>query len=72
MNPSPLWAKGKGPLFGAVSGDAEFGKDSPYGQKYEIRGTLRGASGRSARVLTVWIVRFGADVPQFVTAIPED
>ena len=56
----------------AISGDAELGKDSPYGQKYEIRGTLRGASGRSARVLTVWIVRFGADVPQFVTAIPED
>ena len=24
----------------AVSGDAELGKESPYGQKYEVRGTL--------------------------------
>jgi|SRR5207253_8292957 len=54
----------------AVSGDAERGKDSPYGQKYEIRGTLNGPSGRSARVLTVWIILFGSDVPQFVTAFP--
>jgi hypothetical protein len=54
----------------AVSGDAERGKDSPYGQKYEIRGTLNGPSGRSAKVLTVWIILFGSDVPLFVTAFP--
>lgn len=54
----------------AVSGDAELGRDSPYGQKYEIRGTLKGPSGKSAEVLTVWIVLFGGDVPQFVTAFP--
>lgn len=56
----------------AISGDAELGKDSPYGQKYEIRGTLRGPSGKLAEVLTVWIVLFGRDVPQFVTAFPGD
>ena len=54
----------------AISGDAELGKDSPYGQKYEIWGTLRGPSGKSAEVLTVWIVLFGGDVTQFVTAFP--
>jgi len=54
----------------AVSGDAELGRDSPYGQKYEIRGTLSGPAGRSAGVLTVWIILFGGDVPQFVTAFP--
>ena len=54
----------------AVSGDAELGKGSRYGQKYEIRGILRGPSGRSAGVLTVWIILFGGDVPQFVTAFP--
>ena len=56
----------------AVSGDAELGKNSPYPycQKYEIRGTLRCASGRSAKVLTVWIILFGGDAPQFVTAFP--
>ena len=54
----------------AVSCDAELGKSSPYSQKYEIRGTLSGPSGRSAGVLTVWIILFGGDVPQFVTAFP--
>jgi hypothetical protein len=54
----------------AGSGDAEPGRESPYGQKYEIRGTLNGPSGKSARVLTVWIVRFERDVPEFVTAFP--
>jgi len=54
----------------AASGEAEPGRESPYGQKYEIHGTLNGPSGKSARVLTVWIVRFGSDVPQFVTAYP--
>ena len=54
----------------AVSGEAEPGRESPYGQKYEIHGTLNGPSGRSARVLTVWIVRLGSDIPEFVTAFP--
>jgi hypothetical protein len=54
----------------AASGDAELGRESPYRQKYEIRGTLTGPSGKSANVLTVWIVRFESDVPQFVTAFP--
>jgi hypothetical protein len=54
----------------ALTGDAELGRDSPYGQKYEIRGTLRGPLGRSAEVLTVWIILFGRDVPRFVTAFP--
>ncbi len=54
----------------AISGEAELGKSSPYGQKYEIHGILSGPSGRSAGVLTVWIILFGGDAPQFVTAYP--
>ena len=54
----------------AVSGDAELGKPSPYGQKYEIRGILTGPSGSSVGILTVWIILFGDDAPQFVTAYP--
>ena len=54
----------------AVSGDAELGKGSLYSQKYEIRDILNGPSGRSAGVLTVWIILFGGDVPHFVTAFP--
>jgi hypothetical protein len=56
----------------AASGDAEFGRDSPYGRKYEIRGNLSGPSGKSAGVLTVWIILDGEDVPRFVTALPEE
>ena len=65
------WQRLEQDLLGlADSGDAESGRPSPYGQKYEIRGTLYGPSGRSASVLTVWIVRFESDVPEFVTAFP--
>jgi hypothetical protein len=67
------WQRLEQDLLGlADSGDAEPGRQSPYGQKYEIRGTLNGPSGRSASVLTVWIVRFESDVPEFVTAFPGD
>ena len=54
----------------AASGEAKPGRQSSYGQMYEIHGTLNGPAGNSAGVLTVWIVRFGSDVPQFVTAYP--
>lgn len=37
----------------ATSVDAEPGQSSPYGHKYEIRGTLTGPSGQTAEVLTV-------------------
>ena len=54
----------------AVTGDAQPGQPSPYGQKYEIRGILNGPSGKSPEVVTVWIILSGGDVPQFVTAFP--
>lgn len=54
----------------ALSHDAEAGQESHYGRKYEVRGTLEGPSGRSAEVVTVWIVPAGDDVPHFVTAFP--
>ena len=45
---------------------------SRYGKKYEIRANLEGPSGKSASVLSVWIVLEGEDFPRFVTAYPED
>jgi len=54
----------------ARSGEAVAGQGSPYGQKYEVRGTLVGPSGRQARVVTVWIVLNGEAHPQLVTAYP--
>jgi hypothetical protein len=46
------------------------GHASPFGRKYEVRGTLQGPSGRSAEVVTVWVVLIGEGVPRFVTAFP--
>jgi len=39
-----------------------------YGQKYEVRGAMTGPNGRTAEVVTVWIVLTGEDVPRFITA----
>ena len=44
---------------------------SPDGQKYEIRAILTGAGGRSAEIVSVWIILADEDVPRFVTACPE-
>lgn len=54
----------------AVGGEATLGDQTKYGQKYEVHGTLTGASGRSASVVTAWIVRWGEEAPSFVTAFP--
>ena len=41
-----------------------------YGQKYLVRGILKGPSGKAAEVVTVWIILSGEGVPRFVTAFP--
>ena len=51
-------------------GDAVEGQASQFGRKYEVRGTLKGPSGRPAEVVTVWVVLVGEDFPRFVTAYP--
>ena len=50
--------------------DAVARPSKSFGQKYEVRGTLRGPSGRRAEVVTVWIVLSGESSPRFVTAVP--
>jgi hypothetical protein len=52
------------------SGVASEGQPSPFGSKYEVRGTLFGPSGRRAEVVTVWVILEGEIVPRFVTAYP--
>lgn len=54
----------------AESDTAEEGKPSPFGRKFEIRATLSGPSGRTARINTVWIIETGTTAPRFVTAYP--
>jgi hypothetical protein len=55
-----------------LSQDATLEERTRYGQKYAIRATLVGPSGRSAEVVSVWVVRTGEEFPRFLTAYPED
>jgi len=41
-----------------------------YGEKYKISGRLKGPSGLSGGIVTVWIVLSGEEIPRFVTAYP--
>lgn len=54
----------------ATAGDITVGELTRHGQKYEIRGTLRGPLGRVANMVSIWIVRPGEEVLRFVTAFP--
>ncbi|MEM2126510.1 MAG: hypothetical protein QXQ53_08960 [Candidatus Methanosuratincola sp.] len=45
-------------------------EETAYGRKYSIEGPLVGPNGRSALVVSVWIVEEGEEVPRFVTAYP--
>ena len=54
----------------ARDGEAAPGPATVFGQKWTVRGTLRGPAGRSAPVVTAWIVLAGEDVPRLVTAYP--
>jgi hypothetical protein len=50
--------------------DAHLGDASQFGQKYELHATITGPAGRSADIVTVWIVLNDEDYPRFVTAYP--
>ena len=54
----------------AKTGEALPEPTSAYGQKFRIRAMLQGPGGRSALVVSVWIIRAGEDLPRFVTAFP--
>ena len=54
----------------ARSAQAAAAESSPFGQKFEVRATLTSPLGRTADVVTVWIVRASEDFPRFVTAFP--
>lgn len=52
------------------STDAERGERSRFGQKYHVRGIIRGPNGRTAAIHSVWIIRSDEPTPRLVTAIP--
>jgi hypothetical protein len=44
---------------------------SPYGPKYEIRGTLTGPNSRALPVVTIWIRLAATGETRFVTLFPD-
>jgi hypothetical protein len=54
------------------SEDVQENRSFRYGRKFEIRGILNGPNGKSAEVVSVWIIRRGENIPRFVTAYPGD
>lgn len=54
-----------------LTNSAERMETTEFGTKYEIRGRITGPNGRSARIVSAWIILDDEDAPRFVTAYPE-
>ena len=50
--------------------EADLSDRNDYGQKYIVRGILRGPSGQAAEVVMVWIILAGEAVPRLVHRLP--
>lgn len=46
--------------------------ESEYGRKYLFRGVLKGPNGRSATLVSVWILVDNEQTARFVTAYPKE
>ena len=55
-----------------ASGDARGIGETEYGTKMEVRGAITRPEGRSAVIVTAWIVLRGEEFARFVSAYPED
>ncbi len=53
-----------------LSSEAEQGKPSAFGRKYEVVGELRGPVDR-VTMRSVWIIRHGESAPRLITLVPE-
>ncbi len=53
-----------------LSREAQPGRASRYGQKYEILGPLTGPNGKTAWVRAIWMILTGETAPRLVTLIP--
>lgn len=45
-------------------------EQTPYGDKYEIRGTLTGPNGKSLPVVTIWMIECSSQKTKFITLFP--
>jgi hypothetical protein len=51
--------------------DAEFLDRGEYGEKYVIRGRLKGPNGRGLRVVSIWMIENAGGAAKFVTLYPD-
>jgi len=58
-------------LRAVLSNEAQRSDATEYGQKFTVRGVLSGPNGRSAGIISVWIILAGETAARFVTAYPE-
>ena len=55
----------------ASSGETTPGPLGPYGQKLIVSGNLTGPNGRTAQVISVWLIPPNGAAARFITAYPE-
>ncbi len=53
-----------------LSLEAEEVPSTEHGRKFTITGLLAGPAGKSAIVISIWMIDRGEDVPRFLTAYP--
>lgn len=46
--------------------------ETEFGEKFEVCSVLTGPNGRSALVVTIWLVPDGEEFARLITAYPED
>ena len=64
------WAAVQQIIAGFAAADARLGRQTGFGQKYIVEGTIEGRNGRTASIVVVWIVLAAENSPRFVTAYP--
>ena len=64
------WRALKVEILSMLDNEAKEKERTEYGQKYEVRGTIQGPSGKRADLVSVWIILEGEDFPRFITAYP--
>lgn len=66
------WSKLQTDLQAQARSDVAAVTETEFGTKYEVRSELTGPNGRSARIVTIWMLSFNGEPARLVTAYPEE
>lgn len=66
------WVRLQSDLKEHAGSGARAATETEFGEKFEICSELTGPNGRSADVVTIWLVPNGEEVARLITAYPED